>query len=335
MLSCLLWLDLVHNRGLQPTGATGRLSAPARYDASSAETILCPKRARLNHPPAEIDLEAATVRRLLEVDCPSLAKLPIWLVDEGWDNFTYRVGNQHAVRLPRRELAVGLIANEQHWLPLLAPRLPLATPVPVYVGKPSKLFPWPWSVVNWIPGCTAENHCFTPDDISVLAETLVALHQPAPEAAPVNPFRGTRVRTKNDVVEERLNRLGQRHQFDGPRLAVVWREVCDAPDAEQRVWLHGDLHPRNVVVRDGSLVGLIDWGDVNGGDPANDMACAWMLIEAKPLRREFLDAYGAEEALVSRAKGWALHIGLALVDSGEPRHVPMGRAALDRVLADA
>jgi aminoglycoside phosphotransferase (APT) family kinase protein len=295
-----------------------------------------PKRANLlNHPPAEIHLQPATVRRLLESDCPSLAREPIRLVDEGWDNFTYRVGSRHAVRLPRREAAVALIANEQRWLPMLARRLPVETPVPVHIGNASELFPWPWSIVNWVAGNTAENHCFTSADGSLLVETLVALHQPAPEAAPLNPFRGVPLRAKNEIFEERLNRLGQRREVDAPRLAGVWREACEAPDAEQRVWLHGDLHPRNVVIRNGSLAGLIDWGDLTGGDPANDMACTWMLIEAAPLRREVLDAYGAEEAMVSRARGWAVHIALALIDSGEPRHAPMGRAALDRVLADA
>jgi len=289
----------------------------------------------LTYPQADIRVDAATVRRLLQFECPSLAEESICLVDEGWDNFMFRVGRQYAVRLPRREAAVALLVNEQHWLPVLAPRLPLETPVPVFVGKPSHLFPWPWSVVNWISGNTAENHCFATRDVSLLAETLVALHHPAPAEAPVNPFRGVPVRAKNGIVEERLNRLEQSHEVESRRVATIWRKACDAPDADQRVWLHGDLHPLNLVVRDGSIVGLLDWGDLNGGDAANDVACAWTLIDTAPLRQEFLEAYGAEKALVSRAKGWAVHIGLALVDSGEPRHVPMGRAALDRVFADA
>jgi aminoglycoside phosphotransferase (APT) family kinase protein len=313
-----------------------RLSVQARYDSEISRDASMPeeKPILMNRPSADIHLEAATVRQLLEVDCPSLAEGTLSLVDEGWDNYTFRVGTRHAVRLPRREAAVALLANEQRWLPLLAPRLPLETPVPVHTGGTSRSFPWPWSVVEWVSGCTAEDHSFTPADVSLLSETLVALHQPASEAAPVNPYRGMPLRAKNEIVEVRLNRLGRRHEVDGARLAAVWREARDAPDAEQRVWLHGDLHPRNVVVRDGSLVGIIDWGDLNGGDAANDVACAWMLIEPAPLRREFLDVYGADEALVSRAKGWAVHIGLALVVSGEPRHVPMGRATLDRVLAD-
>jgi aminoglycoside phosphotransferase (APT) family kinase protein len=289
----------------------------------------------LSHPQAEIQIDPETVRRMLESDCPELADEPICLVDEGWDNFLYRVGDRHAVRLPRREVAVGLLMNEQRWLPMLAPRLPLATPVPVHVGKASEFFPWPWSVVHWIAGNSAEHHRFTPADVSLLAAALVALHQPAPAEAPVSPFRGMPVRTKDKFVAERLHRLALHHKFDVTRLAALWREACEAPDAKERVWLHGDMHPRNLVVRDGALVGLSVWGVLNGGDPACDLACAWLCIGAAPLRRKLLDACGADEALVSRAKGWAVHLGLTLVDSGEPRHVPMGQAALDRVLADA
>lgn len=289
----------------------------------------------MNHPAAEIRLDEGTVRRLLEIECPSLADDSISLVDEGWDNFTYHVGERHAVRLPRRELAVALLANEQRWLPLLAPRLPLETPVPIHVGKPSKLFPWPWSVVNWIPGNTAENHCFQPADVALLAKALLALHQPAPVEAPVNSFRGVSVRAKNDIFPERLFRVGRKHEIDLRPISTIWQEACNAPESEQRVWLHGDLHPRNVAIRDGSLVGLIDWGDLNGGDAAADLACVWTLIDGAALRREFIAIYGADEALVNRAKGWAVLIGLALIDSGEPRHVPIGRATLHRVLADA
>jgi aminoglycoside phosphotransferase (APT) family kinase protein len=197
------------------------------------------------------------------------------------------------------------------------------------------LFPWPWSVVKWIEGNTAETHIFTDSDTALLAKTLVELHQEPPEDAPVNPQRGVPLDRKNEIAQERLNRFGRQPGVDTSRLAAIWREACAAPYAEQRVWLHGDLHPRNVVVRNGALAGLIDWGDLNGGDAATDLASAWMLIKSARLRREFLAVYGASEDLVCRAKGWAVLLGLAHFDSGEPRHVPIGLAALARVIADS
>jgi aminoglycoside phosphotransferase (APT) family kinase protein len=117
---------------------------------------------------------------LLEADCPEFAALPIRMVDEGWDNFTFLVGQRYAARFPRRKVAVPLLVNEQRWLPVLAPKLSLEVPVPVYVGQPSEMFPWPWSVVNWIQGATAETHFFHAADATLLAENLLELHQPAP-----------------------------------------------------------------------------------------------------------------------------------------------------------
>lgn len=289
----------------------------------------------MRHPSAEVHVDITTVRRLLEAECPGLAGQPIRLVGEGWDNYTFRVGEQHAVRLPRREAAVALLRNEQRWLPALATRLPLRVPVPVHSGEPGELFAWPWSVVKWIRGRTAEGYGFQAADAVLLAQALAALHEPAPENAPTNPARGVSLQMRTEAVQERLDRLRGSPGIDGSRLRALWREACTVPMPGERRWLHGDLHPFNVLVRDGALVAFIDWGDVSGGDVATDIACAWMLLESVRLRREFLDAYDASEALIQRALGWAIHIGLLLVTSGEPRHVPLGLATLQRVVAEA
>ena len=287
----------------------------------------------MSHPPAEIHPEAETVRCLLELECPELCELPIRIVGEGWDNFTFRVGQRYAVRLPRRKVAVSLLANEQRWLPVLAPRLSLEVPELVHLGRANELFPWPWSVVNWVAGDTAETHFLQSTDTVPLAQALHELHQPAPDDAPVNPHRGVPLSIKSEIVEERMNRL-RRIETDLSRLEAIWRGGCEAKLAQDRVWVHGDLHPRNVVIRDGSLVGLIDWGDLNGGDAATDIACAWMLFADALHRLQFLDAYGVSDDLCRRAKAWAVHFGLALVESGERHHMRLGAVTLERVLAD-
>lgn len=289
----------------------------------------------MSHPAAEVHVDKTTVRALLEGACPRFARAPLRRIDEGWDNVTFRLGNRHAVRLPRREAGVALLLNEQRWLPALAPRLPLPVPVPVHAGPPSPLFRWPWSVVTWVVGRSAERHRFTSADVALLAETLVALHRPCPDDAPVNRMRGVPLVMRNDVVEERLGRLAGHRGVETARVGAVWRDALAAPPAAERRWMHGDLHPRNVVVRDGALAGLIDWGDLNGGDVATDLACVWTLIDGGAERREMLDGYRASDAVAARALGWAVHLGLALVDSGEPRHVPLGVATLERVVADA
>src|SRR4029450_5185628 len=96
------------------------------------------------------------VRALLEAQHPDLAKLPLKDVGSGWDNRLYRLGEALAVRLPQRAVAAPLIEREQRWLPQLAPRLPLPVPIPVRTGEPGCGYPWPWTIVQWRIGESAE-----------------------------------------------------------------------------------------------------------------------------------------------------------------------------------
>ena len=277
------------------------------------------------HPPAEVRVDADLVRGLLESQHPRFLSGEVALVDEGWDNFTYRVGSDYVVRLPRREAAVQLLLNEQRWLPLISSWIPLAVPVAIGIGVPSPRFRWPWSVVKWIPGTTAEGLVLSSDDARVLAESLRSLHRTPPPDAPPNPFRGVPLAARRAVVEERF----ARSRLTG--LDALWRAALEAPPAETAVWLHGDLHPRNVLVRDGALGGLIDWGDMTAGDPATDLACAWMLFDAQG-RAMFLEAYDPTEDEHARAMGWAVNFGSAMLDSGHARHAAIGRAIVQQLV---
>jgi len=129
------------------------------------------------------------------------------MLDEGWDNFIFLIGEHRAARLPRRQGAVPFLLNEQQWLPVLAPRLPIELPLPLHTGRPSELFPWPWSVVTWIQGRTAETHLFSATDTVLLAETLLTLHQPCAEDAPYNPFRGVPLQTKNEITLDAVTKV--------------------------------------------------------------------------------------------------------------------------------
>lgn len=277
----------------------------------------------LPHPSAEVTVDATVVRRLLEAQHPGLLTGEPVLVDEGWDNFIFRVG-AHGVRMPRRQVAVDLLLHEQRWLPDVASWLPIAVPVPVAVGVPSEIFRWPWSVIPWIEGTTAEGGSLTGVDAEWLAAILRLLHRPAPTDAPTNPYRGVPIQERRTVIEERIDRLGLGH------LTSRWEAATTAPPAGTAVWIHGDLHPRNIVQREGAMVGLIDWGDMTGGDPATDLACAWTLFDAER-RAVFRGAYAPTDAEWARATGWAIHFGSAMVDSGEPAHVRIGQTILDRL----
>lgn len=267
---------------------------------------------------------ASLVRSLVEAQHPELASSTLEPVDEGWDNATFRLGTALAVRLPRRKLAAELVLNEQRWLPVVAPWLSLRVPVPVAVGVPSESYPWPWSIVPWVPGVTAGLTPLTPEQSLVLAENLRALHRPTPPEAPRNPFRGVPLEARREAVEDRLSRLGLE------ALLPAWRTALEAGACTTSVWLHGDLHSRNVILRDGALSGLIDWGDITAGDPATDLACAWTLMEADA-RAVFWETYGADEDERARAAGWAVNLATAMVDAGDTRHRRIGRAVIERL----
>ena len=288
----------------------------------------------MEFPPAEVRVDTTLVRDLLQDQHPDLADEPLLPLDEGWDNFTFRLGGSLAVRVPRRHVAVELIRNEQIWLPLLASRLPIPIPTPVRVGRSSERFPWPWSIVRWLTGTAADRESLDSDQAPRLATFLKELHRPAPVDAPVNPFRGCPLHDRSEVVEERLHRLCQQTGL-ATNVIHLWREALTATPANHRRWVHGDLHPRNVLVENGALTGIIDWGDLNGGDAATDIACNWMLFDSPKAWSEFLDTYQPSEALVARGRGWAIVLATALADSGEPRHVKVGHSTLQRLSAAA
>ncbi|MEM7415422.1 MAG: aminoglycoside phosphotransferase family protein [Gemmatimonadota bacterium] len=249
------------------------------------------------------------------------------LFDEGWDNVTYRIGRAHAVRLPRRAIAAELLANEQRWLPSIETWIDVPVPTPVFEGMPSDLFRWPWSVVPWIDGEPLELRSLDRGSARRLAAALLSLHRPASTDMPLSEVRGIPLATLDARVSDRLRRLS------APHLEEAWGRALGARPEDQPVLLHGDIHPRNVVVHRGMLAGLIDWGDLCAGDRATDVACAWTLFDATT-RDDFLDAYRPSGAERLRALGWAIHFGTALQLSGEPRHVAMGDVIVSRIEED-
>src|SRR5215469_7571300 len=161
-------------------------------------------------PAAEVDVSPDLVRRLLAAQQPDLAHLPVTMMAHGWDNVMCLVGDDLVARLPRREMSVNCLVNEQRWLPVLAPQLPLPVPAPVRAGRPGLGYPWAWSVVPFLPGRVAARH--PPADLLAAAASLGgflgALHAPAPPDAPVNPFRGVPLADRGRLVAEHLGALG-------------------------------------------------------------------------------------------------------------------------------
>jgi aminoglycoside phosphotransferase (APT) family kinase protein len=288
-------------------------------------------------PAAEVDVDEELVHALLAAQHPDLAGQPLRLLANGWDNVSYRLGPDLVVRLPRREVAAVLMEHEQRWLPVLAPRLPLPIPAPVRIGRPQGAYPWSWSIVAWRPGrIAAETAIADPaGEARRLGAFTAALHRPASADAPVNPVRGGPLRERAVAVEERLERLAA--VVDVPAVRARWGEsVAAAPWSGPPVWLHGDLHTANLLVEDGAISAVIDFGDITGGDPATDLAVAWMLFEPDD-RATFREACGtSDDDTWRRARGWALHFALAYLahSADNALMAGIGRGALDAVLAE-
>ncbi|MFF3906507.1 aminoglycoside phosphotransferase family protein [Streptomyces sp. NPDC001848] len=291
---------------------------------------------------AEIEITADLVRDLLQEQHPDLAGLAIREVAGGWGNQMWRLGDELAVRMQRMDPTPELQLKERRWLPVLAPRLPLPVPTPVRFGEPSARFPKHWTVMTWVPGEPLDYSSISRGDhaADTLAGFLKALHVEAPADAPISEDRGDHPKKCTDGFDHFFPVVPDDLADD---VRAVWDDAVAAPEWEgPRLWVHGDLHPANVVVSGGTLSGVIDFGDMFAGDPAWDLAAAWVILPAGSASR-FFDVYAqADAGTIRRARGLAALKSLFLMlmgqagdrglPGGKPTWGPAGRAALDRVL---
>jgi len=287
-------------------------------------------------PTAEFDVDVDLVAALLRDQHPDLAELPLRIVASGWDNVVVRAGDALAVRLPRRAAAAGLVEHEQRWLPTIAGLVADAVPVPepVRTGRPALGYPWAWSVVPWLPGRPAGERAQGERVARDLAAFVTRLHVPAPPDAPVNPVRAVPLATRSEAVTTRLATA------DVPRaveLAALWRAAADAPThTGPPVWVHGDLHPFNLLVGptplgDRRLSAVVDFGDLTAGDRAVDLATRWLTLDG-PAGRVFEQLVGADDATWTRARGWAVSIASALAVTDDDAFRTVAARAIDAVL---
>jgi aminoglycoside phosphotransferase (APT) family kinase protein len=284
-----------------------------------------------------VRIDEPLIRALLAAQHPDLADRPLRIVAEGWDNVLARLGDDLVVRLPRRALAAPLVAHEQRWLPELAPRLPLPVPLRLRSGAPGAGYPWAWSVCPWFAGESAAIAALGDPAAAAtsLAAFLAALHRPAPPEAPANPFRGVPLAARDANVRRYLEGLGT--GVDQATVRRRWDAACALPPyAGPPLWVHGDLHPGNLVVRDGGLAAVVDFGDLTAGDPAVDHAVAWMLFAPAERARFRAALGGVDDVAWGRAAGNALAHGLACLAGAAdaPSVAAMGRRTLDALLAD-
>jgi aminoglycoside phosphotransferase (APT) family kinase protein len=245
-------------------------------------------------------VDEAFVRALVDEQFPEGRDLPLERVEPtGTDNAIFRLGDELAVRLPKREGAMRGDDKEHEWLPRLAPHLPVDVPRPVALGDG-------WSIVTWLEGEPPLGRTIAPDELAALLHALQgcdATGGPQPGAQRGNPLF-----TRDERVQAALEHL------DVPLAREPWERACGAPAWRgPPVWLHADLDARNVLVRDGHLTGVIDWGCLGVGDPAVDVAAAFKLLDANG-RTRFRDAFAIDDPTWIRAMGWALSQALIALD---------------------
>ncbi|WP_067127610.1 aminoglycoside phosphotransferase family protein [Microtetraspora malaysiensis] len=287
----------------------------------------------------EILTDEALVRRLIADQFPQWADLAIELVDSyGTDHDIYRLGDHLSARLPRIEWATRQAAKEARWLPTLAPHLPLAVPVQVAAGQPAEDYPFTWSVYEWLPGHNANGTIHDLNQAAAdLAAFITALRRADTTGAHPRPphARGGPLAEHDDGVRRSIAQLGDR--IDGATALRSWQESLEAPAwGQPGVWVHGDLLPGNLLVVDGRLSAVIDFGGLNVGDPACDLQPAWNVFTGES-RRRFRDEVAADDASWLRGRGWALLqavIALPYYWDTNPGMVRQATHALTQVLAD-
>ncbi|MEV6549670.1 aminoglycoside phosphotransferase family protein [Streptomyces sp. NPDC051597] len=262
------------------------------------------------HPHPHPGDDEALVRRLVAGRFPRWARLPVArFASGGTVNAVYRLGEDMVVRLPLEQGGAEDVVRERTWLPRLAPLLPTAVPEVLGAGEPSEEFAREWSVYRWLEGEHPEAGALKEpvalaEGLAGFVEAMWSVTLPGAPAA----YRGGPVasldRPTRAAIEE-LRRIPE-EGVDCDAVLAVWEDALRAPGWDgPPVWLHADLMPGNLLVQDGRLTAVIDFGCLGVGDPACDLFPAWNLLPADA-REVFRDALGVDDATWRRGRGRTL-----------------------------
>ncbi|KFG77286.1 aminoglycoside phosphotransferase family protein [Streptomyces mutabilis] len=292
--------------------------------------------------PGRYPLDARLVRRLVAGQFPRWRGLPVERFPSGGTvNAMYRLGDDMVVRLPLVEGGAGDVRAEREWLPRLAPLLPTAVPEVLGAGEPTEGYPWPWSVYRWLPGEIPEAGALAEPELLArdLAGFVAAMRDVALPDAP-GAYRGGPLATLDGQTRAALDELSALPEegVDCSALAAVWEDALRAPDWDgPPVWLHADLMPGNLLVDEGRLTAVIDFGCMGVGDPACDLLPAWDLLPATA-RKAFREALGVDDATWRRGRGRTLSqalIALPCYRRTNPAMAGNARHVIRAVLAEA
>ncbi len=256
----------------------------------------------------EIPISDDAVRRLVDSQFPAWAPQPLTrLPASGTDNQLFRLGRELLVRMPRIDWAADSPRWEHRWLPRLADFLTTPIPAPVALGRPGEGYPWHWTVVPWLDGETPTPATIDPEEWAVGLGSFVRELRgvPALDAPVTTEGRGAPLTALDEWVRTWTGRA-DRSEVDPHAVLAVWRDALEAPAWDgEAAWFHGDLHEGNLLVRDGRLSAVIDWGTAGRGDPAVELNAMWGYLPASAAEL-YCAAVGLDEAAYRRARGFAL-----------------------------
>jgi aminoglycoside phosphotransferase (APT) family kinase protein len=283
----------------------------------------------------EVDIDLGLVRRLVAGQFPAWAGLPVEPVSSsGTDNAMFRLGDELVVRLPRIAGAAGNVDLERTWVPRLAPHLPVAVPAPVGVGESTDEYPYPWTVCPWLPGTNPAVDDTRPELAHDLAAFVTALRTVDPTSAP-KCGRGMPLATRDAPTRAAI--AASDGLVDTAAVTAIWADALRIPPWDgPPAWAHADLSPGNLLVRDGRLVAVIDWGAAGVGDPTVDLIVGWNLLSASA-RAAFRAALEVDDDTWRRGRAWALSISiiqLPYYQHTNPALADNSRHVLGEILAD-
>ncbi len=280
-------------------------------------------------PDQLITINENIASKLIKNQFPEWSDLLIRPVAQsGWDNRTFHLGDELLLRFPSKAMYAPQVLKEQHWLPRLASHLPLQIPQSVAMGEPSDVYPWHWSIYKWLKGEPASLNNI--DNITNFAEDLakflVALQgcdiTNGPQAGPENFYRGGVLSHYEKDTRDAI--ANSHHGFDANLLTAIWDQALASTWQQAPVWVHGDVALGNLLVKEGKIVAVIDFGQLAIGDPACDLAVAWTLFVGQS-RDTFRNRLQLDDATWQRARGWVLWKTLCAPVAGTDCHEIIGR----------
>lgn len=261
-------------------------------------------------------------KKLIDEQFPEWSHLAITPVEKsGWDNRTFHLGSEMTIRMPSQEAYAPQILKEFKWLPVLAKGLSVQITNPIVLGKPSDIYPWHWSVNQWLEGDVASlaNIDNLNDFAESLGHSLNEFYQldasTGPKAGTHNFHRGGDLSNYDSEMQEALPKIKNLKKRD--HATSLWKDAVSSKWQERSVWVHGDLATGNILVRNGKLAAIIDFGCMAVGDPACDLVIAWHLFD-KTSRATFCNTVTLDKSTWLRAMGWALWKTLCWPIEGTP-----------------